>query len=385
MKPSFAVLVLTLSLYHCQPNQPKEETTTHTEEFIRNVEAREDSLELVRALEARLQISDVVFPSAETKPVGEGPLDDAADDPAFWYNQSEPEQSIVFGTNKRGGIYAYDLAGNEKAYYQVGAINNIDTRQQVKIGEHYHDILAGSNRTDNSIVLFSIDNKGTLQKLLKKNYRLDTLKINEVYGLCLYKDTQERPFVIANGKNGRISMYSILAEGDSCYLLPHKSWKLQSQPEGMVADDTYGILYIGEEQRGIWRTALTAESSGVKLIPSSQQENNPKITYDIEGLSIYYGKEGKGFLLASIQGSFTYAVFDRRDNNAYLRSFRIDEGEDIDAVYETDGLDIFSNGIGDVYPQGLLVVQDGFNYKEGQLQSQNFKYIGLDQVLQLGQ
>lgn len=383
MKQSIIVLILPLFLYHCQPARTQEEASS--EEFIRNVEAREDSLEMVKALEARLKVKEAVFPNAETEPVGEGALEDAADDPAFWYNQAQPEQSVVFGTNKKGGIYAYNLTGDEKTYYQVGAINNIDTRQGVKIGSDTYDILAGSNRTDNSIILFSINGEGELKKLLKENHRLDKLEIDEVYGLCLYKDAEGEGYVIANGKNGRINMYRIAAEKDSCYLLPHRSWKLKSQPEGMVADDIYGVLYIGEEQRGIWRTDLKTEGSEVELIPSSQRENNPFITYDIEGLSIYYGENGDGFLLASIQGSFTYAIFDRQGDNAYLSSFRIDEGPEVDAVYETDGLDIFSGPIGDLYPQGLLIVQDGFNYDGQQLQSQNFKYIGLDQVLSLRQ
>ena len=51
--------------------------------------------------------------------------DDAADDPAIWLNQSVPGQSIILGTDKKSGVYAYSLQGEEIGYTQLGKINNI--------------------------------------------------------------------------------------------------------------------------------------------------------------------------------------------------------------------------------------------------------------------
>ena len=34
---------------------------------------------------------------------------DAADDPAIWLNKLNPDRSLVFGTDKRSGIYTYNL------------------------------------------------------------------------------------------------------------------------------------------------------------------------------------------------------------------------------------------------------------------------------------
>ena len=53
---------------------------------------------------------------------------DAADDPAIWLNKSNPSNSIVFGTDKKSGIYSYNLQGQELSYTNLGNINNIDTR-----------------------------------------------------------------------------------------------------------------------------------------------------------------------------------------------------------------------------------------------------------------
>ena len=44
---------------------------------------------------------------AETEPVVTD--DDAADDPAIWINLDNTANSLIFGTDKKSGIYVYDL------------------------------------------------------------------------------------------------------------------------------------------------------------------------------------------------------------------------------------------------------------------------------------
>ena len=81
---------------------------------------------------------------AETEPVTTS--GDAADDPAIVINYSKPQQSIILGTDKRAGVYAYDLSGKKISYAALGEINNIDVRQvDNKI------YVAASNRTAKSI------------------------------------------------------------------------------------------------------------------------------------------------------------------------------------------------------------------------------------------
>ena len=48
---------------------------------------------------------------AETEPVVTN--DDAADDPAIWINLDNIDNSLIFGTDKKSGIYVYDLYGND--------------------------------------------------------------------------------------------------------------------------------------------------------------------------------------------------------------------------------------------------------------------------------
>ncbi|MBP0000034.1 MAG: phytase [Cyanobacteria bacterium SID2] len=111
---------------------------------------------------------------------------------------------------------------------------------------------------------------------------------------------------------------------------------------------------------------------------------------DIEGLSIYDAGDGEGYILVSSQGDSTYAVFDREGDNPYLGSFVVADNATIDQANESDGLDVVSANLGDKYPDGLLVVQDGANDpqavfeddEELENRSTNFKFVSWDGVAQ---
>lgn len=375
----FAPIIFSFLLFSCKSFIKENPAALSPEEM----EAREDSIELRRAYDLQANIHNMLGAVVQTEPVAGDPLEDAADDPAIWYNEADPEATVIYGTNKKKGIHAYDLDGNEMRFYPFGKINNIDVRNGVRLGDELVDVLGGSNRSDNSIVLYRIDSAGNLSGLLRQNYLIDTVVIDEVYGFCMYKNDDGRGFALVNGKNGVIHQYA-LNPGDEgwCELELVNDWKVDSQPEGMVADDEYGLLYLGEEDRGIWKLSLTDPSAAPVLIPGSQKENNPAIEYDVEGLAIFSGESGQGFLVASSQGNFSYAIFDRMENH-YIGSFIIAASNGIDGVEETDGLDILSKPLGTKFPDGILVVQDGFNFSDSVQIGQNFKYVQMTDVLRL--
>ena len=100
-------------------------------------------------------------------------------------------------------------------------------------------------------------------------------------------------------------------------------------------------------------------------------------------MAIYDTGNGNGYLLASIQGNYSYAVFERQGENKYLGSFRIVDGI-VDGVEETDGIDVTNVSLAK-YPQGFLVVQDGFNYDGRRKKSQNFKLVSWNEIEKLFQ
>src|SRR5690606_33806904 len=63
----------------------------------------------------------------ETTPVSS--FGDAADDPAIWANPDDPAASLVIATDKKAGLYVYDMQGQVVQFLPDGKMNNVDLRE----------------------------------------------------------------------------------------------------------------------------------------------------------------------------------------------------------------------------------------------------------------
>lgn len=326
------------------------------------------------------------FPSftaeAETEPVRLAIEDDAADDPSIWVNPQDSSKSLIIGTVKHYGIEVYNLQGKRLQSYPTGDPNNLDVAYGFELnnGEKV-DLVGCSERSKNEIYFYRLQSAvGELKAIQAAPIRSS---VNEVYGFCFYRsrvDSQLYAFV--NGKNGQVEQWLLTATGtDKVAAQKVRTFQVSSQPEGMVADPYYGFLYLGEEDKGIWRLNIENKSQNEVNFLAKSGQGNPNITFDVEGLCLYPSSDSTGFLIASIQGNNSYAVFKRQQPNTYLGSFRIADGK-VDGSAETDGLDICPKNLGAPFEAGILVVQDGFNKNaDGKAAPQNFKLISLEKLL----
>ncbi len=315
----------------------------------------------------------VVYPVAETVPVES--WDDAADDPAIWVNRTQPELSRVLGTDKQAGLGVYDLDGNLLQFLGYGRLNNVDIREGFVTGYGPVTVAAATRRDDNTVVLFEID-ESTGEVHAKTSDGVAT-GLREIYGTCMAA-TSDRIWVFVNDKDGHYQQWELAPGVHSLDAELVREFRLPSQPEGCVADDQTGWIYMGEEARGIWKLE-TDPAAGTDLQLVAEVGVESGLVADVEGLTIYATEERK-YLIASSQGDFSYAVFDLNDKETYRGSFRIADRIDgsVDGSEETDGLDVVSAPLGDDYPRGLLVVQDGFNRLP--VANQNFKYVSWQEI-----
>ncbi|NBC84519.1 MAG: phytase [Bacteroidetes bacterium] len=321
-------------------------------------------------------IDSSIHAIAETDPVSSKKGEDAADDPAIWVNPHDPTQSRVIGTNKKGGLHVYDLAGNDLFFTPLGLPNNVDVRSGFPMQNDKEIIIVGaSDRSFNGMSLMQfIPESDSLKEI-----SADTVftAVDEAYGFCLYNPGNGNDFyAFLNGKDGQVEQYRLTANNHhKIKATLVRTLQVPSQPEGMVADDELGYLYVGEESSGIWKFYAHHDSTTVGwMIEDSRADKHDYIVPDVEGLTLYKKDDGKGYLIASIQGSHSFALFTRKENN-FITTFRITTNG-IDGAEETDGVDVVSQALSTQYPKGLLVVQDGFNYTpDSVLQNQNFKYV----------
>ncbi|MEL7162673.1 MAG: phytase [Bacteroidota bacterium] len=145
--------LLLTGLLGCQTALPEPPITVDAA----TTEAREDSLALVAAYAARELIKPTVSVLRETVAARAQETADAADDPAIWIHPTDPARSLIFGSNKTGGLAAYNLSGQEVSYYPLGKINNVDILTGVVLGGERIDLLGCTNRSDQSVDLLRID------------------------------------------------------------------------------------------------------------------------------------------------------------------------------------------------------------------------------------
>ena len=300
--------------------------------------------------------------SVQTSPVTRA--GDAADDPAIWVNTDHPHNSLILGTDKKAGLYSYTLDGRQHQFLPAGRLNNVDVRYQFAIGSTEVDIAVASNRSDNTLAVFTIapqTGRLTLAASLPTG-------LSDVYGLCMAK-VDNRFYVIVNDTDGRFEQYEISPAGNSITGTLVRQFQTRTQPEGCVADDVTGMLYYGEEGVGIWQRPLRSESAPQQIA----SVNHPAIAADIEGLALIK-VDNATYLLASSQGNHRYAVY-ALHSHRLVGTFDIQENTaaGIDGVSETDGLDATSLALGPRFPDGLLVVQDGHNVMPSA--NQNFKLV----------
>lgn len=372
--PTRALFSLLLLLFHaCQG--PAEGERGFTQDPA-TLDQRADSIELAESIAAQDSISATVYAEVETNAILAEVPEDAADDPAIWVHHTEPEKSLVFGSNKRGGIAAYTLRGKEVAYYPVGNINNIDVLYNYQLGDSIIDLLGGTNRSDQSIDLFAINGaSGQLTDVAAGPLAVDPVLIDDVYGFC-FASYNGVDYVVINGKNGRMEQYQISHSASGVDLSMVRAHQFPGQTEGLVADEAYNRLYVGQEDGGIWRMPIDPDQETEPVLLPESTDANPDLRYDIEGLTLCKISDTSGYLLASSQGSFSYALFERTGLNNYLGSFKISSKGQIDGAEETDGIDVVYDSLSPAFPHGLFVAQDGYNLDvDGQDIPQNFKYV----------
>lgn len=308
----------------------------------------------------------------ETEPVPhEG---DAADDPAIWIHPADPARSLVLGTDKKGGLCLFDLDGKLLQVASDGARpNNVDVIYGFPLAGRAKPVdlaVAGVRNGDRpGLAFWSIDPETRRLAEVGPVPAFPVFGGGEPYGSCVYRSPRDGvQYVFVTNKAGDVEQHRIEpAPGGTIRGAKVRTIAVGSQVEGCVADPEHGRLYVAEEDVAIWCYGAEPDSGPDRRLVARVGEHG--LVADLEGLALYRATGGKGYLIASVQGASTFAVFERDGDNAFVATIAPAAGS-IPAPGETDGLDVTSLPTSPRFPAGLLVVQDGLA-RGGR---QNFKF-----------
>ncbi|OKK16321.1 hydrolase [Streptomyces sp. CB00455] len=319
-------------------------------------------------------------------------------------------------------VQALPAPAAPRAGGKPGRFNNVDlvTGLRFPDGRRY-DVAVASDRGRDQLRIYRIDPARPSAPLVDVTdesaaplvFSADQAEVDDqhtAYGLATWTDPKTgRAYAVASRRHtttlalteltpsasGKVGYRLVrTASLPSRFTLPNGStWTPCAAPgelpqvEGMVIDPDSGDLYAGQEDVGIWK--LDADlRDGAELIEKVRSYGVPgtydaqsdactagadpgyggrHIAADVEGLTIWRDPEDTeddGYLIASSQGDNTFAVFDRDDDNDFVRSLRIGNGAAAgapDGSEQCDGAAVTSAPLGKRFPKGLLVVQDGAN------------------------
>lgn len=322
-----------------------------------------------------------VYETAQVKTMG-----DAADDPAIWVNTADPSRSLIFGTDKKDGVYVYTLNAKKIGFTQLGNINNIDVRTSADKA-----YIVASNRTNQTVDLWVIDSadlsKGARAEMfsLSSKPTFSSQSAINIYGACAGLDPEfgliafitedEGPNVeVWRYNNERLDLLTTFNNG--------------GESEGCVFDDENRVLFISEEETNGVLKAYQVDGrmdfSGFTAVDSREGF----IAGDPEGVGIYKTTATSGYVVLSSQGDSTFNIYDRLAPHRYRGSFVIAagtaaDGKPIDGVSTTDGIEVINLPLNEDFPEGLLIVQDDIDSIDSQsgLKRQNFKLVSFAEIL----
>ncbi|WP_344386456.1 phytase [Asanoa iriomotensis] len=295
-----------------------------------------------------------------------------------------------------------------------GRYNNVDIAYDVRLGGRNVDVAVVSDRYNDQLRFFRIDPAGADartplvevtapdQKFLFNPDREAVDEEHTAYGLAVWQPgrgetyavvTQEGATAIATariveigGKLGYTSIKTVTMPGsfplpDGTTWTPCEEPGVLPQFEGVAVDQKTGVLYAAQEDVGLWRVQLPLTSRvAPKLIdkttdfgihdayneeteecepidPDAKGYGGTRLTADAEGVDVYYGPGGTGYVIVSSQGDDTYVVYERQGRNKTVGSFRVAGVNGVDDLNGSDGLAVTNRPVG-AYRQGLLVSHD---------------------------
>lgn len=320
------------------------------------------------------QSSGVLRPALSTAQVPHDP-----DDPAIWVNAADPARSLILTTDKMpgvGGLYVFGLDGSlKRTVAPLDRPNNVDVEYGFPVAGALVDIAVVTERLKHRLRIYGIAADGSdLRDLVPDGLAVlagQPGPASEPMGIALYKRPRDGAiFAIVAPKTGGTTNYLWqyrLAESNGAFTATLvRRFGAFSQMgsvvgeigeiEAVVVDDALGYVYYSDERYGIrkWHADPDHPDAGNQLAVLGREGYRG----DREGLAIYAGANGAGYLVSSDQvpGAARVMIYARngsvRDPHDQPLLAAVPTGADA-----TDGLDVTSTPMPG-FPDGMLAMMN---------------------------
>ncbi len=307
-----------------------------------------------------------------TEPVGNDP-----DDPAIWIHPTDPERSLILGTNKvrapHGALVVFGLDGKARQTLDgINRPNNVDVEYGLNLGGTLVDIAVLTERHESRLRVFSISPEDSKLSDVSSQSGLSVFTGQQgdngaPMGIGLYRRPRDGTvYAVVGRKNGphRGYLWQYRLEDDgsgrvkATIVREFGKFSGSGEIEAIAVDDGLGYVYYADEGDGIhkWHADPDHPEAAGELAHFGQLD----FAGDREGIGVYALDDGTGYILCAdqIDGASEYHIYRREgqegnphDHSQLLKAIR----EQTDS---TDGIDVTSANLGLNFPNGILVAMN---------------------------
>ncbi len=298
-------------------------------------------------------------PTSETQVVVRGGAGDQ--EVALWPNPTTPSQSLIVVADSNVGLTTYRLDGSELEVLQTdGVAFGVDVREGFALPGASMPLVVVASGTRQALTAYVVDPV----TLRLRRVDMDTLRAAnfDPRTVALYRGANGRFYAFAANSAGTMQQFELRSNTDGGVEgAPVRTFSVGGAVTGAVADDRQGVLFVAQQNEGIWR--YSAEPDGGVGRVSVATAGQGALSTPLGGLALYPLPDGDGYLLAASTGGDQIAVFRRQPPHTPVGSFRIDStvSGDIDGVTGTRSLAATSLGLGPAFDGGLVAVHDTLN------------------------
>jgi 3-phytase len=311
-----------------------------------------------------------VAPAGRTAAVGDDP-----DDPAIWVHPSDPERSLILGTNKvegpKGALVVFALDGSARQTVDgLDRPNNVDVEYGLPLAGAPADIAVAAERLKNQLRVFRIDENGIRDITSPGATRVFADRAGEEaapMGISLYRRPRDGAIyaIVApksGPREGYLGQYRLEDDGQgrvkATFVRYFGRFSGAGEIEAVAVDDALGYVYYADEGDGIHK--YHADPDHAEAAKQLAHFGRDGFRADREGVAIYAREDGTGYVVCTdqIEGGSEYRIFKREGEpgrpHDHSRLVKIIRG----GADSTDGLEITSRSLGPKFPAGLMVAMN---------------------------
>ncbi len=297
---------------------------------------------------------------------------------AIWVHPTDPDRSLMLITNEQRGLEVHNTTGRLLKHLErdshpqyVDVLYGFDDR-----GKKVDLALATcTGDSSNGVLVWRID---PIKSKLKAADGLDgPIKVFggvTPSGLCTYHSPKTgKSYFFVTLRSGKVEQYELTAKADGKLAATRvAAFAFDDEIKSCLADEEAGVVYIAEDDRGVWRCPAEPGDQTPRKLVIRAGENG--LLPNVKGPAIYGAANGGGYLLVVSQGSKASGrsivnIYQRGGDYHFITTIDPAAGE-LGAIDHCSGLAVSNQPFGEQFPCGIVALNDQINPNA----SEDFKF-----------